>query len=81
MKIVTKGFLVPLIADIYLNLKNSKWRIQYGEEVDLIKFYKHQPPYWMRHFEFFAHMQPGNRNQNGTTLRGFCKRFIVHREI
>ena len=48
MKIVTQGFLDSLITDLH-----SKWRIQYGGQVNLINIYKPQPPYWTCHFEFF----------------------------
>ena len=38
---------------IHSDLKNFKWRIQYGGQVNVINFYKPLPPYWIRHFEFF----------------------------
>ena len=41
------------ITDLHSDLKNTKCRIQYGSEVNLINFYKPRLPYWIRHFEFF----------------------------
>ena len=43
LKIVTQEFLGSLITD----LKNSKWPIQYGGQVNLINFYKPRPPCWI----------------------------------
>ena len=53
LKIVTHGFLGSLITDLYSDLKNSKWRIQYSGQVNVINFYKPWPPYWIHRFEFF----------------------------
>ena len=35
-----------------VQLKNSKWRIQYDGQVIVINFYKPRLPYCIRHFEF-----------------------------
>ena len=48
LKIVTQGFLGSLITAHHSDLKNSKWRIHYGGQVNLINFYKPRPPYWIR---------------------------------
>ena len=45
LNIVTQGFLGSLITAHHSDLKNSKWRIHYGGQVNLINFYKPRPPY------------------------------------
>ena len=47
---VSEGILLAehesdLITDLHSDLKNSKWQIQYGSQVNLITFYKPGPPY------------------------------------
>ena len=54
---------MALITDLYSDLKYSKWRIQYGGQVNLNNFYKQWLSYCLRHFGFFIHFQRAKYHQ------------------
>ena len=77
LKIGTQGFLESLITDLYSDLINSKWRIQYDGQINLINSYKPRAPYWIRHFEMFRkHLQPSYLHKKRTNLYGCVIDFI-----
>ena len=51
--IFTQAFVSSLITDLHSHLKNSKYRIQYGGQVNLINFYKPEPHFGSAILNFF----------------------------
>ena len=53
LKIVIQRFLSSLITDFQADLKNTKWRLQYGSR-GLYKIMRFTwAPFWICHFDFF----------------------------
>ena len=44
-------------VDLHLDLKNSKWRIQYGGQINLINFYKPRPSFWLSNFVYRSSLE------------------------